>query len=203
MQMPSSESPFQIWCAILLLSSSSFWATWIACEITKRGLQWVMKANTQQQEEVAFCYQPVAVPRCNYVEISGPSSVNWTTYWKVSLAFTYYGNKPSDETIMVLLFYPVISLLLLVRKGWLDIIWHLIAAFFLSEINRLDLGLIVEVWNKGLIWDTMVGTAWIPLKSIQQSEEVRHIYPCKNHNIGRILSQHSSEKQFYLSAYKK
>lgn len=42
-----------------------------------------------------------------------------------------------------------------------------------SEISRLDLGLIVEVWNKGLIWDTMLGTAWIPLKSIQQSEEVR------------------------------
>lgn len=41
-----------------------------------------------------------------------------------------------------------------------------------SEINRLDLGLIVEVWNKGLIWDTMVGTAWIPLKSVRQSEEV-------------------------------
>lgn len=30
----------------------------------------------------------------------------------------------------------------------------------------------MEVWNKGLIWDTMVGTAWIPLKSIQQLEEV-------------------------------
>lgn len=42
-----------------------------------------------------------------------------------------------------------------------------------SEINRLDLGLIVEVWDKGLIWDTMVGTAWIPLKNIRQSEEVR------------------------------
>uniref|UniRef100_A0A667YPF3 Unc-13 homolog B n=1 Tax=Myripristis murdjan TaxID=586833 RepID=A0A667YPF3_9TELE len=42
---------------------------------------------------------------------------------------------------------------------------------FMFEINRLDLGLIVEVWNKGLIWDTMVGTAWIPLKSIRQSEE--------------------------------
>lgn len=42
-----------------------------------------------------------------------------------------------------------------------------------SEINRLDLGLIVEVWNKGLIWDTMVGTAWIPLKSVRQSEEVQ------------------------------
>ncbi|XP_059581340.1 protein unc-13 homolog B isoform X2 [Alligator mississippiensis] len=42
---------------------------------------------------------------------------------------------------------------------------------FMFEINRLDLGLIVEVWNKGLIWDTMVGTRWIPLKTIQQSDE--------------------------------
>lgn len=41
-----------------------------------------------------------------------------------------------------------------------------------SEINRLDLGLTVEVWNKGLIWDTMVGTLWIPLHSIRQSNEV-------------------------------
>lgn len=46
------------------------------------------------------------------------------------------------------------------------------STFSPSEINRLDLGLIVEVWNKGLIWDTMVGTAWIPLKSVRQSEEV-------------------------------
>ncbi|TNN78953.1 Protein unc-13 A [Liparis tanakae] len=43
---------------------------------------------------------------------------------------------------------------------------------FMFEINRLDLGLIVEVWNKGLIWDTIMGMAWIPLNSIQQSEEV-------------------------------
>ncbi|XP_054842466.1 protein unc-13 homolog B [Eublepharis macularius] len=42
---------------------------------------------------------------------------------------------------------------------------------FLFEISRLDLGLIVEVWNKGLIWDTMVGTAWMALKAIRQSEE--------------------------------
>ncbi|XP_061457818.1 protein unc-13 homolog A-like [Rhineura floridana] len=39
------------------------------------------------------------------------------------------------------------------------------------EINRLDLGLTVEVWNKGLIWDTMVGTVWIPLRTIRQSNE--------------------------------
>lgn len=43
---------------------------------------------------------------------------------------------------------------------------------FPSEINRLDLGLTVEVWNKGLIWDTMVGTVWIPLRTIRQSNEV-------------------------------
>ncbi|XP_060764465.1 protein unc-13 homolog B [Neoarius graeffei] len=42
---------------------------------------------------------------------------------------------------------------------------------FMFEISRLDLGLIVEVWNKGLIWDTMLGTVWIPLKSICHSEE--------------------------------
>ncbi|XP_058274897.1 protein unc-13 homolog A isoform X2 [Hemibagrus wyckioides] len=42
---------------------------------------------------------------------------------------------------------------------------------FMFEINRLDLGLTVEVWNKGLIWDTMVGTVWIPLESIRQSNE--------------------------------
>lgn len=30
----------------------------------------------------------------------------------------------------------------------------------------------MEVWNKGLIWDTMVGTVWIPLQTIRQSNEV-------------------------------
>ncbi|KAK7945746.1 hypothetical protein WMY93_001474 [Mugilogobius chulae] len=42
---------------------------------------------------------------------------------------------------------------------------------FMFEINRLDLGLTVEVWNKGMIWDTMVGTVWVPLHSIRQSNE--------------------------------
>ncbi|XP_051972724.1 protein unc-13 homolog B isoform X2 [Xyrauchen texanus] len=42
---------------------------------------------------------------------------------------------------------------------------------FMFEISQMDLGLIVEVWNKGLIWDTLLGTAWIPLKSIRHSEE--------------------------------
>ncbi|XP_043986099.1 protein unc-13 homolog A isoform X10 [Gambusia affinis] len=42
---------------------------------------------------------------------------------------------------------------------------------FMFEINRQGLGLTVEVWNKGLIWDTMVGTVWIPLQNIRQSNE--------------------------------
>lgn len=51
---------------------------------------------------------------------------------------------------------------------------HLYCLFFsCSEISRLDLGLIVEVWNKGLIWDTLVGTVWIALKAIHQSDEVK------------------------------
>lgn len=56
------------------------------------------------------------------------------------------------------------------------------ACFLSSEINRLDLGLTVEVWNKGLIWDTMVGTVWIPLHSIRQSNEVglHHLHHLQN-----------------------
>uniref|UniRef100_A0A3Q1FQ11 Protein unc-13 homolog B-like n=1 Tax=Acanthochromis polyacanthus TaxID=80966 RepID=A0A3Q1FQ11_9TELE len=42
---------------------------------------------------------------------------------------------------------------------------------FMFEINHLESGLVVELWNKGLIWDTMIGTALIPLSSIRQSEE--------------------------------
>lgn len=54
------------------------------------------------------------------------------------------------------------------------VIWLSSSVFLfpISEISRLDLGLSVEVWNKGLIWDTMVGTVWIALKSIRQSDEV-------------------------------
>uniref|UniRef100_A0A669CHN6 Unc-13 homolog Ba (C. elegans) n=1 Tax=Oreochromis niloticus TaxID=8128 RepID=A0A669CHN6_ORENI len=42
---------------------------------------------------------------------------------------------------------------------------------FMFEISHLESGLVVELWNKGLIWDTMIGTALIPLSSIRQSDE--------------------------------
>nr|XP_033946576.1 protein unc-13 homolog B-like [Pseudochaenichthys georgianus] len=42
---------------------------------------------------------------------------------------------------------------------------------FMFEINHLESGLVVELWNKGLIWDTMIGTALIRLHTIRQSDE--------------------------------
>ncbi|KAM6945230.1 protein unc-13 homolog B [Lycodopsis pacificus] len=42
---------------------------------------------------------------------------------------------------------------------------------FMFEINHLESGLVVELWNKGLIWDTMIGTALISLDTIGQSNE--------------------------------
>ncbi|XP_075908191.1 protein unc-13 homolog B-like isoform X6 [Petromyzon marinus] len=42
---------------------------------------------------------------------------------------------------------------------------------FMFEINHLEGGLLVEAWEKGLIWDTMVGTIWVQLKTIKQSNE--------------------------------
>lgn len=42
---------------------------------------------------------------------------------------------------------------------------------FMFEISHLDSSLVVELWNKGLIWDTMIGTTLIPLDSIPHSDQ--------------------------------
>ncbi|XP_025017990.1 uncharacterized protein LOC112539558 [Tetranychus urticae] len=42
---------------------------------------------------------------------------------------------------------------------------------FLFETNRLDTGLIVELWNKGLLWDKLLGCHWIPLTIIPMAAE--------------------------------
>lgn len=78
----------------------------------------------------------------------------------------FFSSPSSSILLCILHLLPCLLLLLLHLPPCLPCLRTL------SEINRLDLGLIVEVWNKGLIWDTMVGTAWIPLRSVQQSEEV-------------------------------
>ncbi|XP_077418627.1 uncharacterized protein LOC144049512 isoform X5 [Vanacampus margaritifer] len=42
---------------------------------------------------------------------------------------------------------------------------------FMFEISHQDSGLVAELWNKGLIWDTLIGTALLPLDAIRQSNE--------------------------------
>ncbi|CAG5124748.1 unnamed protein product, partial [Candidula unifasciata] len=39
------------------------------------------------------------------------------------------------------------------------------------ETMRLDTGLIIEVWNKGMLWDKLLGLHWLPLRKIQHSNE--------------------------------
>ncbi|XP_076336615.1 uncharacterized protein LOC143239442 [Tachypleus tridentatus] len=43
---------------------------------------------------------------------------------------------------------------------------------FMFETNRMDTGLIIEVWNKGMLWDKLMGSQWLPLMSVQYSNEV-------------------------------
>ncbi|TKS84242.1 Protein unc-13 -like protein B [Collichthys lucidus] len=70
---------------------------------------------------------------------------------------------------------------------------------FMFEINRLDLGLIVEVWNKGLIWDTMEGSGdWIFLDAevLMKADE---IYGTKNPTPHRVLLDARFELPFEIS----
>ncbi|XP_054160365.1 protein unc-13 homolog B-like [Oppia nitens] len=43
---------------------------------------------------------------------------------------------------------------------------------FMFETNRIDTGLVIELWNKGLLWDKLIGTNWMPLINIQFATEV-------------------------------
>ncbi|XP_025078268.1 protein unc-13 homolog B-like isoform X7 [Pomacea canaliculata] len=44
---------------------------------------------------------------------------------------------------------------------------------FLFETMRLDTGLIIELWNKGMLWDKLMGLHWLPLTKIHHSNKVR------------------------------
>ena len=37
---------------------------------------------------------------------------------------------------------------------------------------RLDAGLVVELWNKGMLWDKLIGTHWLPLIGVKHSNQV-------------------------------
>ncbi|KAJ0068048.1 hypothetical protein NL108_015347, partial [Boleophthalmus pectinirostris] len=42
---------------------------------------------------------------------------------------------------------------------------------FMFEVAQRTCGLVLELWNKGLIWDTMLGTTFIPLDTVRQSDQ--------------------------------
>ena len=42
---------------------------------------------------------------------------------------------------------------------------------FLFEINQIDIGLLIEVWNKGILWDSLIGCFYTSLQSVQPSTE--------------------------------
>ena len=44
--------------------------------------------------------------------------------------------------------------------------------FSFSETDRLDTGLIIEIWNKGMLWDKLLGLHWLPLKGVHISNQV-------------------------------
>ena len=41
-----------------------------------------------------------------------------------------------------------------------------------SDAQHVGNGLAVELWNKGVLWDKLLGTHWIPLTTIRQTNEV-------------------------------
>lgn len=43
---------------------------------------------------------------------------------------------------------------------------------FYSETAHLDTSLLIEVWDKGMLWDTKLGAKLVPLRAIRHSNEV-------------------------------
>lgn len=55
---------------------------------------------------------------------------------------------------------------------------------YMFEINRLDLGLSIELWKKGLLWDTLLGVAWIPLLKVPHcNEEGEGVWYTLDHDV--------------------
>lgn len=47
-----------------------------------------------------------------------------------------------------------------------------IVFFSFSEINDVTTGMLVEVWSKGVLWDSALGYHYIPLPEVPFSNEV-------------------------------
>ena len=57
---------------------------------------------------------------------------------------------------------------------WSYNVWrHLMLALCCSETAQLDKCLTIELWNKGMLWDNLVGVQYLPLTNIKFSNKVR------------------------------
>jgi len=67
---------------------------------------------------------------------------------------------------------------------------------YCSEVSDLDTGLLLEVWEKGMLWDKAIGYYWCPLNTIPftqvtkpnqiKPDETKPIYTFR-----KIMSQNS------------
>ena len=49
---------------------------------------------------------------------------------------------------------------------------HFYIFILYSEIDNFDTGLLIEVWDKGMLWDKTIGYFWEPLQKILQCAEL-------------------------------
>ena len=52
-------------------------------------------------------------------------------------------------------------------------VFALIMIHIFSEVSDLDTGLLLEVWEKGMLWDKAIGYYWCPLNTIPFTKQVR------------------------------
>ena len=45
-----------------------------------------------------------------------------------------------------------------------------------SETSRLDTNLIIELWNKGILWDKIIGYICVPLNDVPFLEQVCNFF---------------------------
>lgn len=48
---------------------------------------------------------------------------------------------------------------------------------FLFEVSDLDTGLLLEVWEKGMLWDRAIGYHWCPLTTIPFTQTLSTAHP--------------------------
>ena len=64
--------------------------------------------------------------------------------------------------------------------------WKSICLF--SELNSLDTGLLLEVWDKGMLWDKAIGYFWAPLQNLKCSKVVSAPFPSAANVLATPLS---------------